>query len=214
MFVLGLTGNIASGKSAVAAALCEMGCTIVDADLLAREAVLPGSAALAAIADRWGPNVLREDGSLDRAALRRLVFASEAEREALNAIVHPEVERLRNRDVAAARERGDTIVVCDIPLLYERNLARHFDAVILVDAPEPLRLERLMAARGLSREDAESMMHAQMPASEKRALADTVIENAGSLADLRLATADALHGLLARLAAGQRGPVVSAPARP
>lgn len=199
MLLLGLTGNIAAGKSAVATILVERGCTVIDADVLAREAVAPGSVALAAIVARWGQRILQQDGSLDRAALRRLVFARDTERNALNAIVHPEIERLRARDVAAARERGAGIVVCDIPLLYENDLADNFDAVILVDAPESLRLERLMRARGLSREDAESMMRAQMPTSAKRSRADVVIDNTGSLDDLRLATAQAMDTLEARL---------------
>jgi dephospho-CoA kinase len=179
MLLVGLTGNIASGKSTVARLLADRGASLVDADLLAREAVRPGTPALAAIVDRWGPAVLAPDGALDRAALRARVFDDPAELEALNAIVHPEVGRLRDAALAAARGRGDRLVVCDVPLLFERDLAGDFDVVVLVDAPRDLRLERLVHDRGLREPEAMGMIAAQMPAELKRARADLVIENAG-----------------------------------
>ena len=181
MILVGLTGNIASGKSTIARLLAAHGATIIDADALARRAVEPGSPALRAIVARWGNALLLDDGTLDRAALRRIVFANPAELEALNAMVHPEVRRLRDEDVAAARARDDRLVVCDIPLLYEQDMEREFARVILVHAPEDVRLERLMRDRGLSRDDAMLMIVAQMPAELKRARADLVVENASTL---------------------------------
>lgn len=184
MILVGLTGNIASGKSTVARMLEARGATVIDADALARDAVAVGSAGHRAIVERWGDDVLRPDGDLDRAALRQLVFQEPTELEALNAIVHPEVSRLREELVSEARERGDQILVCDIPLLFERRLVEDFDRIVLVDAPRPLRLERLVRDRGLSDTEAMNMIAAQMPAELKRARADFVIVNDGDLAAL------------------------------
>ena len=180
MLLIGLTGNIASGKSSVAALLQRKGALLIDADVLAREAVAVGSPGLRAIADRWGPQVLDSHGELDRAALRRLVFTNVADREALNAIVHPEVERLRQLAIERARAHGARIVVCDIPLLFEKGLEPLFDVVILVDANDTTRLERLVRTRGLAEDEARSIMAAQWPATEKRPRAGVVIENEGS----------------------------------
>ena len=184
MILIGLTGNIASGKSEVAKMLADRGATVIDADVLAREAVRPETQALKDIVKRWGKDILKKDGSLDRAALRQIVFADQSELDALNRIVHPGVTRLRDREIARARERGDPIVVCVIPLLFERNLVDEFDAIVLVDAPRPVRLERMVASRGLEETDAMNMIASQMPAELKRARADYVIENNGSLQDL------------------------------
>jgi dephospho-CoA kinase len=180
MMMIGLTGNIASGKSTVANLFAARGATIIDADALSRRAVEPGTPALRSIVARWGTGVLSPDGSLDRAALRHVVFDRPDELEALNAIVHPEVGRLRDEEIADASARGDRVVVCDIPLLFERRLADSFTRIVLVDAPRPIRLERLMRDRGLSQEEAVQMIAAQMPAELKRARADFVIENAGT----------------------------------
>ncbi|MFL5483951.1 MAG: dephospho-CoA kinase [Gemmatimonadaceae bacterium] len=184
MILIGLTGNIASGKSEVARMLSERGATLIDADVLSREAVEPDTQALKDIVKRWGKDVLKSDGSLDRGALRQIVFADQNELDALNRIVHPGVTRLRDREIAKARERGDDLVVCVIPLLFERNLVDEFDSIVLVDAPRPLRLERLVRTRGLDETDAMNMIVSQMPAELKRARADYVIENNGSLKDL------------------------------
>lgn len=177
MIVVGLTGNIASGKSMVARLLAERGATIIDADVQARDAVEPGTPGLAAIVQRWGPGVLLPDGTLDRAALRAIVFGNAGELEALNDIVHPVVTRLRAAAIAAARARGDRVVVCDIPLLFERRLEGEFDRIVLVDAPADVRLERLMRERALGRDEAMRMIASQMPAELKRPRADLVIEN-------------------------------------
>ncbi|HEX6967122.1 MAG TPA: dephospho-CoA kinase [Gemmatimonadaceae bacterium] len=185
LFRIGLTGNIASGKSTVARRFAERGATIIDADQLARQAVEVGTPALEAIAKRWGSAVLEPDGALDRAALRERVFQNPDELDALNEIVHPEVARLRDEALAQARARGERMVVSDIPLLFERGLVGRFDRIVLVDAPRTLRLERLIRDRGLSPADAMHMIAAQMPAELKRARADYVIENTGTLDELQ-----------------------------
>ena len=182
--------------------LAERGATLIDADVLAREAVRPETQALKDIVKRWGKDVLKKDGSLDRTALRQIVFADQNELDALNRIVHPGVTRLRDREIARAKERGDQIVVCVIPLLFERNLVEEYDAIALVDAPRPLRLERLVATRGLEETDAMNMIASQMPAELKRARADYVIENNGSLDDLER-DVDALWSSLQRDASPQ-----------
>src|SRR6202171_6466188 len=197
MIRIGLTGNIASGKSEIARMLADRGATVIDADLLAREAVQPDTQALKDIIKRWGKDVLKKDGSLARAALRQIVFADQSELDALNRIVHPGVTRLRDREIAQARERGDPIVICVIPLLFERNIVDEFDAIVLVDAPRPVRLERLVATRGMEATDAMNMITAQMPAELKRARADYVIENNGSIDDLER-DVDALWSSLQR----------------
>jgi dephospho-CoA kinase len=184
MLLIGLTGNIGSGKSTVAQLFSERGATIIDADILARRAVEAGTPAYDRIVKRWGTSILAPDGRLDRGALRERVFGFPEELEALNEIVHPEVGRMRDRLVAEARQRGDRIVVCDIPLLFEKNLADDFDRIVLVDAPRPVRLERLVKDRGLRETEAMEMIAAQMPAELKRARADFIIDNTGTLTDL------------------------------
>src|ERR1700759_283834 len=168
MLVVGLTGNIGSGKSTVAQMLSERGATIIDADVLARRAVETGTNAYERIVARWGSEIVAPDGQLDRAALRRVVFADHEQLEELNQIVHPEVERLRSRLVEQARKRGDRIVVCDIPLLFERHMTDRFDRIILVDAHRAIRLERLVKDRGLRETEAKGMIDAPMPAPLQR----------------------------------------------
>ena len=184
MLLVGLTGNIGSGKSTVDQLLSERGATIIDADVLARRAVETGTAAYKSIVERWGTSILGPDGTLDRGALRRIVFSDQAELEQLNTLVHPEVERMRAALVEAARLRGDKLVVCDVPLLFERKMTDLFDRIVLVDAPRPVRLERLVRERGLKETEAMDMIVAQMPAELKRARADFVIDNIGTLTEL------------------------------
>jgi dephospho-CoA kinase len=198
MRYIGLTGNIASGKTAVAELFAEHGATIIDADLLAREAVAPGTSALQHIVTRWGPEVLAEDGSLDRTALRHIVFGDRTQLDALNDIVHPEVAALRDARMSEARARGDNVVVYVVPLLFERNLADDFDAIVLVDAPRELRLERMLQSRTVSPEDARNMIASQMASELKRARADIVIENTGSVEELRRRVDAAWEQLTAR----------------
>ncbi|MGH7711141.1 MAG: dephospho-CoA kinase [Gemmatimonadaceae bacterium] len=181
MLVVGLTGNIASGKSTVARLLSERGATIIDADILARRTVDPGTPAHAAIVERWGNQVVAADGTIDREALRHIVFRNADELEALNEIVHPHVRALRDELVEQARARGAQIVVCDIPLLFERGLVHDFDRIVLVDAPREVRLERLVRERKLEHADAMEMITAQMPSELKRARANYVIDNTSTL---------------------------------
>jgi dephospho-CoA kinase len=182
-FVVGLTGNIASGKSTVARLLAEHGATVIDADALARDAVAPGTSALRAIGKRW-PEAIRADGTLDRDALRRIVFSDETARLDLNAIVHPQVAMLLDRELSDARARRAPIVIYDVPLLFEAGLERDVDAIVLVDAPESVRRERLMRDRRLSAADADAMIAAQMPAPDKRARSTYVVDNAGDMEEL------------------------------
>lgn len=196
MLLVGLTGNIGSGKSTVAQMLSERGATIIDADVLARRAVELGTAAYDKIVARWGSAVQSPDGHLDRAALRRIVFADHDQLEELNAIVHPEVERLRARLVEQARLRGDLVVVCDIPLLFERHMTDRVDRIILVDATRGVRLERLVVDRGLRETEAMDMIAAQMPAELKRARADFVIDNDGTLTQLERRVNDVWSALM------------------
>jgi dephospho-CoA kinase len=184
MLLVGLTGNIASGKSTVAQLFGGWGATVIDADALARQAVEVGMPAYHAIVERWGQGVTAPDGPIDRRELRQRVFSDSEQLEALNAIVHPEVQRLRDQLVDDARRRGDRIVVCDIPLLFERRLADQFDRIVLVDAPRPVRMERLVRDRGLETTEAMKMIASQMPAELKRARADYLIDNTGTPAEL------------------------------
>lgn len=182
MLRVGLTGNIAAGKSTVADVWRRLGATVVDADQLARRAVEPGTPALAAIARAW-PEVVG-DGGLDRAALRGIAFADPADRARLEEIVHPAVAALRDEAYREARSRGERLAVADVPLLFEAGLAGEFDVVVLVDAPEEVRLRRLVRDRGLDEAEARRMIAAQMPSELKHARADHVLPNTGTLGDL------------------------------
>src|SRR5437879_10223008 len=184
MLNVALTGNIAAGKSTVVELFRGWGATIIDADELARQAQAPGGEVLAAIAQRFGSDVLAPDGALDRAALRSKVMGDQAALDALNAIVHPAVRRRRDDLAREARERGDVLLVNDIPLLFEVLDPGQFDAVVLVDAGVALRRTRLRALRGLSNEEADRMIAAQMPAQRKRPQSQHLIDNAGTVAEL------------------------------
>lgn len=184
MLNVGLTGNIASGKSTVAQQLTLLGAFVIDADVLAREVVEPGTEALRAIQRHFGDGVLTQNGALDREAMRRIVFHDATARNALNSIVHPAVGTLRQIAFDAARARGVDVIVSDIPLLFETGQERNFDAIILVDSPESVRLSRLITNRALPEADAVAMMSAQRSASAKRAGATFVIENDGTLEEL------------------------------
>jgi len=164
-----LTGNVAAGKSTVLALFAQWGAATIDTDLLAREAVVAGSPALAAIYRRFGADLALPDGSLDRAALRRRVMGDDERRAVLNAIVHPEVNRLLALGLADAERRGAGVVVCDIPLLFEALDPAVWDVVVLVDAPEETRRRRLLALRGYTREEADDVIGAQLPSRLKRA---------------------------------------------
>jgi dephospho-CoA kinase len=178
-----LTGGIASGKSTVAAILTELGALVVDADLLAREVVEPGTPGLAAVADAFGEEVLTHDGRLDRAALGSRVFADEEARRRLEGILHPLI-RARAAEVEAAAA-PDALVVHDIPLLVETGQADRFEAVIVVDVPVETQVERMVRARGWTRADAEARVAAQADREQRLAAATHVIDNTGTRDDLR-----------------------------
>ena len=201
MYLIGLTGGIASGKSVVAARLAERGAVVVDADKLAREVVEPGTPALAAIADRFGADVISADGSLNRPALGAIIFTDPEARLALNAITHPAVWK-RARELFAEAESADpdAVVVYDVPLLAEAAADRPitFDLVVVVDASAETRLKRLVELRGLSEDEARQRINSQASDAERLALADVVVESDGSLAET-LAQADTLY---ARVRAG------------
>lgn len=180
--IVGLTGGIGSGKSAVAARLAEHGALIVDADAIARSVVAPGTEGLAAIVAAFGSGILTGDGSLDRAALGALAFADADARTRLNAIVHPLVSR-RSADIVATAP-ADAVVVHDVPLLVENGLAPAYDVVVVVHADEALRLDRLRDSRGMSAEQARARMAAQASDEQRRAVADVVLDNSGTLASL------------------------------
>lgn len=180
---IALTGGIASGKSAVSHRLAELGASIIDSDLLAREVVEPGTPALAAIVRRFGEGVLNPDGSLDRAALGALVFSDAAARADLNAIVHPAVRRRAGELWLASPPHA--VVVHVIPLLVETGQADDFDIVVVVDVPAEVQLARLRERNGLTRAEAEARLAAQASREERLAVADVVIDNAGTLDDLR-----------------------------
>jgi len=198
MLNVALTGNIAAGKSSVAELFRRWGATVLDADAIVREVQRPGTPVTRRIAERFGDAVVRPDGSLDRPALRRIVMADPDAREALERIVHPAVYARRAELAAEAEARGDRVVVSDIPLLFESGDPEAFDAVVLVDAPEPVRLRRLLEQRGLSEAEALEMIRAQMPASAKRARSHYVIDNDGDLAALERATSAVWRALIAR----------------
>jgi dephospho-CoA kinase len=190
---VGLTGGIASGKSTVSSILRELGAVVIDADQIAREVVAKGTPGLAAVVRAFGPEMLTSDGELDRPRMGALVFADEAKRRTLEGIVHPLVfERYAELETAAP---ADAIVVHDIPLLVESGRAAEFDAVIVVDAPEELQLERMVRDRGWTEEDGRSRIAAQATREQRRAVATYLIENTGTREDLRRQVTDVFERL-------------------
>jgi dephospho-CoA kinase len=180
---VGLTGGVASGKSTVSAILSELGAVVIDADLLAREVVAPGTEGLAAVVEAFGPDVLGPDGGLDRPRLGALVFADPERRRALEAIIHPRV-RARAAEIEVAASVG-AVVVHDIPLLAETGQAASFDAVVVVDVPVEVQVDRMVRIRGMSEADARARVAAQADRDARLAIATYVVENTGSLEDLR-----------------------------
>lgn len=183
MFRVALTGNIASGKTVVADVWSRLGAAIIDADELARRAAAKGSPGLERITQEFGTDVLTPEGELNRAELRSVVFAKADKRRRLESILHPEIARLRLDEEARLEASGVHLVVHVIPLLFEVGLHHAFDAVVVVDAPEGVRLHRIVE-RGVAADEARRMMAAQMPAELKRAEATIVIDNRGTLAEL------------------------------
>jgi dephospho-CoA kinase len=198
MLNVALTGNIASGKSTVAELFREWGATLIDADRLVRDAQAPGSPVLRAIAARFGQDLIDPAGVLDRKTLRRRAMGDPGALADLNRIVHPDVLRRRAALEQEARNRGDRIVVSDIPLLFEAADPAAFDAIVLVDAPVDVRRARLLAQRGLTAEDAEQMLAAQAPTGPKRARSTYVIDNDGGRAALEVRAREVWAALVAR----------------
>lgn len=181
MVVIGLTGGIGSGKSTVAAMLAARGAVIVDADLIAREVVQPGEAAYRAIVERFGPDVVGPDGSLDRPSLAKVVFADDEARQDLERITHPAIQHEMARQMLEQAE-SDKVVVLDIPLLKERR--EHMAGVVVVDVAEETAVSRLVTVRGFDEADARARVDAQISREARRAIADVVIDNSGDVAHL------------------------------
>ena len=196
---VGLTGGVASGKSTVSAILAELGAVVVDADKLAREVVSRGTQGLAEVLAAFGPSLLTEDGELDRAAMGAIVFADESRRRTLEGIIHPLV-RARAAELEAAAP-PDALVVHDIPLLAETSQGSRFDAVVVVDVPTEVQVQRMIETRAMSREEAEARVAAQATREERLSIATHVIDNTGTREDLRVRVTEVFDHLT-RLADG------------
>jgi dephospho-CoA kinase len=182
MLRVGLTGGIGAGKSEVSKRLAAQGAVVIDADMIAREVVAPGTDGLAEIVAAFGSDVLGPDGSLDRAKMGDVVFADPQLLAKLNTIVHPRVgARMRGLEQAAG---PNAIIVHDVPLIAENNLASEYDLVVVVDVPPRIQLDRLVRLRGLSRDQAQARMAAQAGRDQRLAVADIVVDNSASLAEL------------------------------
>ena len=182
MLRVGLTGGIGAGKSEVSRRLAAQGAVVIDADLIAREVVAPGTDGLAEVIEAFGPGVLAADGSLDRAVLGDIVFADSGKLATLNSIVHPRVgARMRQLEQSAWPA---AVLVHDVPLIAENGLADAYDLVVVVDVPPRAQLERLVRLRGMTREQARARIAAQADRQARLAIADIVVDNSGSLAEL------------------------------
>ncbi|GAA4472959.1 hypothetical protein GCM10023190_04250 [Enteractinococcus fodinae] len=182
---LALTGGIGSGKSTVAQFFAERGATIIDADAISRDLMEPGQRVLAEVIETFGDHLLDDAGRLDRQALAEVVFSDDEAREQLNAIVHPAVraEATRQREAAAAADPEDAVIIQDIPLLVETGQADTYDGVIVIYTDHDTRLQRLVETRGMSLADAKARIAAQATDEQRKAVADWVIDNSGSLED-------------------------------
>jgi dephospho-CoA kinase len=203
MLRAGLTGGIGSGKSEVSRRLAAHGAVVIDADVAARAVVAPGTPGLARVVEAFGADIVGPDGALDRDWLGAIVFRDPASRTTLNAIVHPLVGQWMRAAERAAVDAagGDLIIVHDVPLLAENRRAGDFDLVIVVDVPPELQLERLVGQRGMSPDQARARMAAQASRPQRLAVADLVIDNSGSLADLDHRVAEVWADLQRRVAA-------------
>jgi dephospho-CoA kinase len=197
--LFGLTGGIASGKSAVGAHLRARGVPVIDADKLARDAVAPGTEGLAEIVKRFGTDVVTPDGSLDRKKLGSLVFADDDKRRALNAIVHPRVSTLTFQAASQLRDEGEALACYEAALIVENGVADAFRPLVVVSAPEDVQVARATVRDGSTAEDARARIRAQMPLAEKVKVADYVIDNTGTLEDLHRRTDEVLAAICAKL---------------
>jgi dephospho-CoA kinase len=199
---VGLTGGIGSGKSEVSRRLAAQGAVVIDADLIAREVVAPGTEGLAEVERAFGPGVLGPDGALDRARLGEIVFADRQQLDRLNAIVHPRVgARMRELEDGAGPE---AVVIHDVPLITENGLASAYDLVVVVDVPPRVQLDRLVRLRGMTHEQAAARIAAQASREERFAIAGMVVDNSGSLAELDRQVGDLWAELCRRAALAAR----------
>ncbi len=206
MLIVGLTGGIGSGKSSAARAFVKLGVRLVDSDVLARTVVEPGRPALAGIRERFGDSVINGDGTLCREKLRDVVFHDAAALTALNAIVHPAVYGQMAREIEEYRKNpGDTILMLDIPLLYESGGEKIVDRVVVVWVDRETQITRLMARDGFSREAAVNRIEKQMPMDEKRRRADFVVDNTGTFQDLENRVGEVFDKLCAVNQTGAQG---------
>jgi dephospho-CoA kinase len=183
MLLVGLTGGIGTGKSTVARMLEKRGAVVFDADVLARQAVVPGTPGFDKVVERFGPNVLAPGGGLDREALASIVFSDPAARRDLEGIVHPEVRRMFAEGCEEYRD-SDRVVVFSAPLLVETGMHTAFDLLIVVSAPVATQIERLMRDRGMAERDVQARIAAQLPLEAKAEVADVLVDNEGTIEDL------------------------------
>lgn len=183
MRIIGLTGGIASGKSTIARMLEKMGASVIDADQLSRDAVIPGSLALSEIAEEFGPSILNQDGTLNRAALGKIIFADPDSRHLLEAITHPAIASLARERLDSLERKGVEVAVYMAPLLVEAGVSGRVDEIWVVFVDTETQVMRLMARDGISREEALQRINSQMPMEEKRHFGKVVIDNRGSLDD-------------------------------
>ncbi|OEU62664.1 MAG: dephospho-CoA kinase [Desulfuromonadales bacterium C00003094] len=203
--ILGITGGIASGKTTVAQAFQALGAVVVCADVLAREIVCPGTKALQEIAECFGCQVLREDGTLNRQLMAEMVFNDDQARMALNGITHPAIAALARTRLREAEQGGAPLVIYDAPLLYEVGADREVDKVLVVKVGAEVQLARLMARDGINRQQALARVAAQMPQEEKVARADFVIDNSGSAKETQVQ----VRSLMERLSPAAGAPKLS-----
>ena len=182
MLLVGLTGGIASGKTLVTDYFKTLGALIIDADVLAREVVVPGSVGLDALSAHFGAGILTEEGTLNRAALRHIVFANPAEREFLDGTLHPLIRQLSDQRIAAARQEGHAYIIYAVPLLLETNQQGRYDRIVVIDVPESVQLQRLLARDDSTETEAKAILAAQTSRERRLSIADDVIDNSGSKA--------------------------------
>ena len=201
MVLVGLTGGIGSGKSTVARMLEKRGAVVFDADVLARQAVAPGTPGFEKVVERFGPNVLAPGGGLDREALASIVFSDPAARRDLEGIVHPEVRRMFAEGCEEYRD-SDRVVVFSAPLLVETGMHTAFDLLIVVSAPVATQIERLMRDRGMAERDVQARIDAQLPLEAKAEAADVLVDNEGTLEDLEAQVERVWRNLVTRAGSG------------
>ena len=201
MLLVGLTGGIGSGKSTVARMLEKRGAVVFDADVLARQAVAPGTPGFEKVVERFGPNVLAPGGGLDREALASIVFSDPAARRDLEGIVHPEVRRMFAEGCEEYRD-SDRVVVFSAPLLVETGMHTAFDLLIVVSAPLATQIERLMRDRGMAERDVQARIDAQLPLEAKAEAADVLVDNEGTLEDLEAQVERVWRNLVTRAGSG------------